>query len=104
MISPDAVVPNCKELRLTDIVTPNAACVTEKVRPATLNVPDRGLGFGLEATVKLTAPDAVPPDAPVIVSHGAELTTDQPHPLPVLTVKEPGPPLKSKLAAALLSV
>jgi hypothetical protein len=73
-----------------------AACVTVKLRPAIVSVPERLLATVFADTLKLTGPDP-DPDAPLaIVIHDAPLDAVQPQPVPAVTVLLPVPPAAVK--------
>ena len=78
---------------------PAPACVTVKVRPATVSVPVRALEPVVAATLKVTVPVPLPLPPAVIVIHEALLCAVQLQPAVVCTVVDPVPP---PVAAALV--
>jgi hypothetical protein len=70
-----------------------ACCTTEKVCPATVNVPVRGMPAGLAPTVKFTVPVPVPLPGVTLVIQVEPLPAVQAHPgIVVMAIAEPAPP------------
>src|SRR5262249_41107949 len=67
-------------------------CVTVKVLPATVSVPDRGAADGFAAAVNATSPEPDPVAPPVMVIHESLLAAVYVQPGAVITPARPVPP------------
>ena len=75
-------------------------CETEKVRPATVSVPERGLVLVLAVAYHVTAPLPVPLAGVQVSQLGALLTGVHAQPRPAVTLKVPLPAAAAGLALA----
>jgi hypothetical protein len=82
-------------LRLYEHPTGTPACVTVKVWPAMVSVPERGVPVGLAANEYPTVPIPLPDAPEVTVSHTALLTAVQEHPAEAATKRETVPLLNA---------